>query len=84
MDIKQQPLDIQKKWLNQRGWREGKPGMWVDPNTRTSYYITIALDRAVAECHIASDLELKPDVPPRKDDAPPPITGSTVPPQQPH
>lgn len=83
MDIKKLPVEKQQQWLEQRGWRRGKPGMWIDPDTRVPYYFTMALDRAIAECRIDSDLELKPEVPPRKDDAPPPVTGAAVPPHQP-
>jgi hypothetical protein len=76
MDIKKLPVEDQKKWLQQRGWCEGKPGMWVDPDTRVSYFFSIAVDRAIADCRIDSDMELKPVVPSRKDDSPPPVTGS--------
>ena len=84
MDIKKLTVEKQRLWLEQRGWRQGKPGMWIDPDTRVPYYFTMALDRAISECRIDSDLELKVTDPGRKDDAPPPVTGgAAVPPHQP-
>jgi hypothetical protein len=76
MDIKKLTVDQQQKWLQQRNWREGKPGTWIDPDTRVPYCFAVALDRAIADCRIDSDMELKPEAPPRKDDSPPPVTGS--------
>lgn len=74
MDIKKQPREIQEKWLQQRGWVMRSQGVWVDPDTRTPYAFPVALDRALSECRIASDYELRPDPPPRKDDSPFPRT----------
>jgi hypothetical protein len=77
MDIKSQPVENQQKWLRQRGWHPGNtPGTWIDPDTRTSYITSVAVDRALADCRITSDMELKPDAPPRKDDAPFPLPKS--------
>jgi len=75
MDIKKQPIEIQKKWLQQRGWQPRSDQIWVDPDTRVGYFFTVALDRALSECRIDSDFQLKPDAPPRKDDAPPVTDG---------
>jgi len=75
MDIKKQPVEIQRKWLQQRGWQPRSIHIWVDPDTRIGYWFTVALDRALADCRIESDYELKPEMPDRKDDAPPVTDG---------
>jgi hypothetical protein len=73
MDIKSQPVEIQQKWLRQRGWQQNTKGTWIDPDTRMPYCMNVAVDRAMADCRIASDMELKPEAPDRKDDSPFPI-----------
>ena len=72
MDITKEPIEKQKAWLQQRGWQPHplRANIFIDPNTRTGYYIKIALQRALGEIHISSDAQLNPVVPTRKDDAP--------------
>ena len=72
MDITKEPIEKQKAWLAQRGWQADHrhKNVFIDPNTRTGYYLTVALQRALSEIHIGSDTQLNPVVPPRKDDAP--------------
>jgi hypothetical protein len=74
MDISKAPIGQQKAWLIQRGWQPDphKANVFLDPDTRVPYFIKVAVDRALTDCRIASDSELNPVVPPRKDDAPPP------------
>ena len=73
MDIKLQPVETQKKWLRQRGWVTRTEGVWIDPDTRIPYAFPVAIDHALAECRIASDYDIKPEPPLRKDDSPFPI-----------
>jgi hypothetical protein len=73
MDIKSQPRATQEKWLQQRGWVLRSQGVWIDPDNRMPFAFPVAVDRALSECRIASDFELKPESPPRKDDAPFPL-----------
>jgi hypothetical protein len=72
MDITKEPIEKQKAWLAQRGWQPDprRTNVFLDPNTRTGYYLKIALQRALGEIHIGSDTEMNPVVPKRKDDAP--------------
>ena len=72
MDISKASLADQTKWLQQRGWqpKAGNPNVFIDPDTRINYYIKLAIERALADCRVASDSQLNPPNPPRKDDAP--------------
>jgi len=72
MDILKLPKEQQAKWLQQRGWEPhpDRPNVFFEPSTRATYYLTVALTRALDECHMDSDRELKPEAPTRKDDAP--------------
>jgi hypothetical protein len=64
-----------KKWLRQRGWtvalRPVPPGspegtqpteMWRDPDRGVSYHFAMAMKKALDECRLPADFELKPDV----------------------
>ena len=79
MDISKASVEDQKRWLQQRGWEvhPEQPNVFIDPDTRINYYLTVAVTRALADCRVASDTELNPANPPRKDDAawPKPKTG---------
>lgn len=61
MDITSLPKEKQQKWLLQRGWQpaDNKTDIWVDPDTRTESHITVAVKKAIAECRLPSDLELR-------------------------
>lgn len=69
MDIKTLPIEKQKEWLEQRGWKphDEKPNVYIDPNTRTPVLFSVALDRAIAECRLAADSELWPKHTQRRD-----------------
>jgi hypothetical protein len=62
MDIKSLPIEKQKQWLEQRGWQPSpdRPNVYIDPDTRMNFFFTVALDRALAECRLPTDFELKP------------------------
>jgi hypothetical protein len=65
MDIHTQPREIQVKWLSQRGW-EPHPellNVFIDPDTRETRYLSQALVKALADCRLASDFELKVEPP---------------------
>jgi len=62
MDIKSLPIEKQKQWLEQRGWQPSpdRVNVYIDPDTRMSFFFPVALDRALAECRLPTDFELKP------------------------
>lgn len=80
MDIKKAPLETQVRWLKQRGWQPSseQKSIWIDPCTRIGYYFAVALARAIDDCHIDSDFELKIEQASRKDDSPPRTDGGRV------
>lgn len=50
----------QKKWLTQRNWiQDGQ--MWRDPETSIRYVFVAALKKAIDDCRVPADYELKPD-----------------------
>jgi hypothetical protein len=69
------PVEKQIEWLKQRGWEPHPetPNVFIDPNTRVSFYLTVALKRALDDCRVDSDTQLKVKAPARKDDAPFPL-----------
>lgn len=76
MDISKASIEQKRLWLQQRGWEPhpDKTNVFIDPDTRVNYFIEVAVKRALADCHIEDDTQLKPAAPPRRDDAPWPKT----------
>lgn len=52
------------KWLKQRGWvavERDKQVLWRDPDYGVSYHFDMAMKKALEECRLPADFELKPE-----------------------
>ena len=68
MNVTSLPREQQVKWLKQRGW-EPHPEMknvFIDPDTRETCFISVALTKATAACRLDSDYKLNVECPPAK------------------
>jgi hypothetical protein len=54
-----------QKWLRQRGWtpvqRSETLTMWRDPDRGVSYNFQIAMKKALEDCRLPADFELRPE-----------------------
>lgn len=55
-----------EKWLRQRGWTPvqrapNQPTMWRDPDRGVSYHFAMAMTKALEDCRLPADFELKPE-----------------------
>jgi hypothetical protein len=55
-----------QKWLKQRGWtpvqrQPDQPTMWRDPDRGVSYHFAMAMKKALEDCRLPADFELRPE-----------------------